>query len=120
MPKTFFVLFFQANFGELPSGEEKVCLDPLSVIFGDSVHSRTCRILMMLVVPGHLLFALTISFFNLGHTTVTPIFVLFYICAAFLQIWILLHTAHWMIHCVSNDFTSFFTHSSFFQKFIFF
>jgi len=91
-------LHSNAAFGELPSGEDKVCLDPLSVIIGESVHSRTCRILMMLVVPGHLLFAFTISFFNLGHTTVTPIFVIFYICAAFLQIWILLHTAHWMIH----------------------
>ena len=86
------------NFGDLPAGEDKICLDPISVIFGSSIHSRTVRILMLLVVPGHLLFASTISFFNLGHTTITPIFVLFYLFAAILQIWILLHTAHWMIH----------------------
>ena len=53
---------------------------------------------MMLIIPGHLLFAFTISFFNLGHTTVTPVFVVFYIFAAVLQIWILLHTAQWMVH----------------------
>lgn len=52
----------------------------------------------MLVVPGHLLFASTISLFNVGHTSITFIFVVFYILAAVLQIWILLHTAHWMIH----------------------
>ena len=68
------------------------------MLFGKSIHSRTCRILMCMVIPGHLLFASTISFFNVGHTTVTMIFALFYVFAAVLQIWILLHTAHWMIH----------------------
>lgn len=82
----------------LPPGDEKICVDPISVIFGKSIHSRTCRILLMLVVPGHLLFAYTISFLQFGHTSVTPIFVVVYICAAVIQIWILLHTAHWMIH----------------------
>ena len=53
---------------------------------------------MMLVIPGHLLFAYTIAFLNLGHTSITPLFILFYIPATVLQIWILLHTAHWMIH----------------------
>ncbi len=52
----------------------------------------------MLVVPGHLLFAFTISFLQFGHTTITPIFVVFYVIAAVIQVWILLHTAHWMIH----------------------
>ena len=47
---------------------------------------------MMLVIPGHILFAYTIAFFNLGHTSITPFFILFYIPAAVLQIWILLHT----------------------------
>lgn len=44
------------------------------------------------------MFAITISLLQFGHTTITPIFLLFYILAAVLQIWILLHTAHWMIH----------------------
>lgn len=53
---------------------------------------------MMLVIPGHLMFATTISLLQFGHTTLTPTFLVFYVLAAVLQIWILLHTAHWMIH----------------------
>lgn len=91
-------LHSQATFGTLPPGEDKIFIDPIALLIRNSVHTRTCRILMMLVIPGHLLFAYTIAFFNLGHTSITSLFILFYIPAAVLQIWILLHTAHWMIH----------------------
>ena len=89
---------FKATFGTLPPGEDKIFINPIALLIRNSVHTRTCRILMMLVIPGHLLFAYTIAFFNLGHTSITSLFILFYIPAAVLQIWILLHTAHWMIH----------------------
>lgn len=91
-------LHAHAVFGILPDEDKEVCVDPCSVVFGSNIHSRTCRVLLLLVIPGHLMFAFTISFLQFGHTTVTGTFVVFYLCAAIIQIWILLHTAHWMIH----------------------
>ena len=51
---------------------------------------------MMLVIPGHLLFAYIISYF--GPTTLTWEFALVYIFAALIQIWVLLCLAQWGIH----------------------
>ena len=50
-----------------------------------------------MAVPGHFLFAFTISFLKAGHTTTTAVFFCFYLIAAFVQIWILLCCAHWMV-----------------------
>ena len=52
-----------------------------------STFSRTARILLLLVLPGHLLFALTIAFAKAGHTSSTPLFFVFYLVAAVIQIW---------------------------------
>ena len=85
--------------GVLPKNEEPgVCLNPCSVVCSTSnVHSRTCRVLLAIAIPGHFLFAFTISFLKAGHTSTTATFYTFYLMAAFLQIWILLCVAHWMI-----------------------
>lgn len=87
----------QSKLGVLPNGEQKVCLDPLSILFGKRIHSRSCRVLLFLSIPGHVCFALLISKFNAGHTTLTPSFYALYLSAAFVQIWILLCCAHWMV-----------------------
>lgn len=49
-------------------------------------HPRTARVLLLLVVPGHLVFMYTISYLKAGHTSLTPIFVVTYLLAAFLQV----------------------------------
>lgn len=51
------------------------------------VNSRSARVLFLLVVPGHLVFLYTISCMQGGHTTLTLIFIIFYMTAALLQVW---------------------------------
>jgi len=49
-------------------------------------HARTARALTLMVVPGHLIFAYTISYIQAGHTSVTPVFLAFYLLAALIQV----------------------------------
>ncbi|XP_040841478.1 solute carrier family 41 member 1 isoform X2 [Ochotona curzoniae] len=64
----------------------------------NDVNSRSARVLFLLVVPGHLVFLYTISCMQGGHTTLTLIFIIFYMTAALLQVLILLYFADWMVH----------------------
>lgn len=50
------------------------------------MNSRSARVLFLLVVPGHLVFLYTISCMQGGHTTLTLIFIVFYMTAALLQV----------------------------------
>ena len=90
----------QSSIGTLPKNDldHGICINPLSVVFSQTnVHSRTSRVLLAMAVPGHFLFAFTISFLQAGHTTTTATFYAFYIITAVIQIWILLCCAHWMV-----------------------
>ncbi|XP_046405170.1 solute carrier family 41 member 1-like [Ischnura elegans] len=61
-------------------------------------HARTARVLLLMVIPGHLIFSYTISCLQAGHTTLTPIFVVIYLIAALIQVFLLLFLAHVMVH----------------------
>nr|XP_006628513.1 PREDICTED: solute carrier family 41 member 1 [Lepisosteus oculatus]XP_015198110.1 PREDICTED: solute carrier family 41 member 1 [Lepisosteus oculatus] len=81
-----------------PSVPQRRCPTPCSTFFGSSVNSRSARVLFLLVVPGHLVFLYTINSMQAGHTTLTSIFVAFYMTAALLQVLILLYFSDWMVH----------------------
>ncbi|KFM73848.1 Solute carrier family 41 member 1, partial [Stegodyphus mimosarum] len=68
-----------------------MCKDPISAFFGKSLHSTTARVLMLMVIPGHLVFTYGIRFVNAGHTSVTPMFLTFYLLAAVIQVALLLY-----------------------------
>uniref|UniRef100_A0A3P8VIS4 Solute carrier family 41 member n=1 Tax=Cynoglossus semilaevis TaxID=244447 RepID=A0A3P8VIS4_CYNSE len=74
------------------------CPTPCIAFFGSSVNSRSARVLFLLVAPGHIVFLYTINSLRGGHTTLTPIFITFYLVAALLQVIILLYLADWMVH----------------------
>ncbi|XP_064632349.1 solute carrier family 41 member 1-like isoform X2 [Lineus longissimus] len=84
--------------GVLPLGSVKGCPNPCSTFFAKNLNSRTARVLMLMVVPGHLIFVYTIHYMNAGHTSITPIFTCFYLVAALLQVALLLYIANWMVH----------------------
>uniref|UniRef100_A0A8C2TT04 Solute carrier family 41 member n=1 Tax=Coturnix japonica TaxID=93934 RepID=A0A8C2TT04_COTJA len=84
--------------GESPETTPRKCPSPCSTFFSSDVNSRSARVLFLLVVPGHLVFLYTISSMQGGHTTLTPIFIVFYMTAALLQVLILLYIADWMVH----------------------
>ena len=92
--------FQSSGIGSLPKNDQDhgICVNPCSIVFSPTnIHSRTCRVLLAMAVPGHFLFAFTISFLQAGHTTTTSTFYAFYLLAAVIQIWILLCSAHWMV-----------------------
>lgn len=65
----------------------RVQLNPeLCLGFLADVNSRSARVLLLLVVPGHLIFLYTINSLQGGHTTLTLIFIVFYMMAALLQV----------------------------------
>ncbi|XP_032502888.1 solute carrier family 41 member 1 isoform X2 [Phocoena sinus] len=82
------------NSGQAP----RRCPSPCTTFFSPDVNSRSARVLFLLVVPGHLVFLYTISCMQGGHTTLTLIFIVFYMTAALLQVLILLYIADWMVH----------------------
>lgn len=88
----------RSKLGELPSDSNTLCISPCSAFFGKSDHSRTAIILMMLVVPGHLIFAYSIHAIKEGNTSLSAIFTPIYLTTTVLQVAILLYVAHCMIH----------------------
>ncbi|KAB7502558.1 Solute carrier family 41 member 1 [Armadillidium nasatum] len=87
-----------SSLGKLPRGIKNICLNPFSAFCTNDVHSRTARVLLLLVIPGHLVFVYAISYLKAGHTSLTMVFVIIYLLAAFLQVLILLYVVHIMIH----------------------
>uniref|UniRef100_A0A8D3BYS7 Solute carrier family 41 member n=1 Tax=Scophthalmus maximus TaxID=52904 RepID=A0A8D3BYS7_SCOMX len=83
--------------GALPFEMSATCPAPRDTFCSSDVNSKTTRVLVALVVPGHLLFLYTIHLLQGGHTTMTPTFVICYLCAALLQVVILLYVARLLV-----------------------
>ncbi|XP_077539709.1 solute carrier family 41 member 1-like isoform X3 [Haemaphysalis longicornis] len=88
----------RATLGSLPASDPVVCLNPCTAFFGRSVHARTARVLLLMVVPGQLVFTYGIRLLKAGHTSITPVFLAVYLAAALLQVLLLLYVAHVMVH----------------------
>ncbi|XP_012528561.2 solute carrier family 41 member 1 [Monomorium pharaonis] len=78
-------------------GTLNVCISPFHAFFAKGGHARTARVLLMMVIPGHLIFSYTISYLQAGHTSFTPIFIMIYLIAAMLQVILLLYIAQLMV-----------------------
>ncbi|NWT40743.1 S41A2 protein, partial [Chroicocephalus maculipennis] len=83
--------------GELPE-EAKGCYYPCRTYYGAGVNNKSAQVLLLLVIPGHLIFLYTIHLMKSGHTSLTPIFIAVYLFAALLQVFTLLWIADWMVH----------------------
>ncbi|CAG5093702.1 Similar to SLC41A1: Solute carrier family 41 member 1 (Pongo abelii) [Cotesia congregata] len=92
----------QADLGTLliPPGHTHpvIFITPIANFFGKGHHSRTTRVLMAMVIPGHIIFIYMIKYMKDGDTALTPLFVFVYLCAAMLQVAALLYIAYIMIH----------------------
>lgn len=64
---------------EHAAGYYSFCVSP-------DLNSKSARVLVTLVVPGHLFFLYTIHLLQGGHTAMTPIFIICYLSAALLQV----------------------------------
>lgn len=83
--------------GELPEEPSGWCC-PFRTFFGPGVNNKSAQVLLLLVIPGHLIFLYTIHLMKSGHTSLTVIFVIVYLFAAVLQVFTLLWIADWMVH----------------------
>jgi len=75
-----------------------IFISPLTVFFGKSTHAKTTRVLMSMVIPGHLIFIYTIDYMKADDTQLSSLFVIVYLFAASMQVATLLYVAHIMIH----------------------
>ncbi|XP_026205714.1 solute carrier family 41 member 1-like isoform X2 [Anabas testudineus] len=83
--------------GALPFKMSLNCPGPCVTFCSSDVNSKSARVLVILVIPGHLLFLYTIHLLQGGHLALTPIFIFCYLSAALLQVVILLYMANLMV-----------------------
>lgn len=86
--------------GRLPVTATRGCPNPGGAFCGTTINAKAARVLLSLVIPGHLIFMFTISYMKAGHTSITITFAGIYLLASLLQVIILLYLAHWMVHFV--------------------
>ncbi|XP_069571009.1 solute carrier family 41 member 1-like isoform X1 [Brachyistius frenatus] len=84
--------------GALPFKMSTNCPGPCATFCSSDVNSKSARVLVTLVVPGHILFLYTIHLLQGGHTAMTPTFIVCYLFAALFQVGILLYVASLMVH----------------------
>ncbi|XP_017778715.1 PREDICTED: solute carrier family 41 member 1-like isoform X2 [Nicrophorus vespilloides] len=75
-----------------------IFISPVAAFWGKGTHARTTRVLMAMVLPGHLIFIYTIDYMKSGDTQLSSLFVIVYLCAATMQVATLLYVAYIMIH----------------------
>ncbi|KAF5272827.1 hypothetical protein FQR65_LT00423 [Abscondita terminalis] len=93
----------QAQLGILTSDsnadeDNVIFISPVAGFCGKGTHARTTRVLMAMVIPGHVIFIYTIDYMKGGDTSLSTLFVLVYLCAAVMQVATLLYVAYIMIH----------------------
>lgn len=67
-------------------GHPVVISNPLILTPALGANHRSAQVLILLVVPGHVIFLYTIHLMKSGHTTLTPIFMSVYLATALLQV----------------------------------
>nr|CAH7745684.1 unnamed protein product [Callosobruchus chinensis] len=75
-----------------------IFISPVTLFCGKTMHARTTRVLMTMVLPGHLIFIYTIDYMKDGDTSLSTWFVIVYLYAAVMQVATLLYVAFIMIH----------------------
>uniref|UniRef100_A0A8C5GLK6 Solute carrier family 41 member n=1 Tax=Gouania willdenowi TaxID=441366 RepID=A0A8C5GLK6_GOUWI len=90
-------LHFWSIPGSLPSKMRSNCPGPCETFCSSDQNSESARVLVTLVVPGHLLFLYAIHLLQGGHSSMTPIFIICYLCASLLQVVFLLNVASLMV-----------------------
>ncbi|XP_024137124.1 solute carrier family 41 member 2 [Oryzias melastigma] len=83
--------------GELPE-ERRGCFNPCRIFFGPGANHQSARVLLLLVLPGQLLFLFTIYLMKGGLAVPSLLLTLFYLSAALLQVFLLLCLADCMVH----------------------
>uniref|UniRef100_A0A3B4XBX5 Solute carrier family 41 member n=1 Tax=Seriola lalandi dorsalis TaxID=1841481 RepID=A0A3B4XBX5_SERLL len=84
--------------GEVPE-DRKSCLPFVSFVMAGANH-RSAQILLLLVIPGQLIFLLTIHLMKGGRTLPSPLLTVAFLSASLIQVFTLLCIADCMVHCL--------------------
>ncbi|XP_076589543.1 solute carrier family 41 member 2 [Chaetodon auriga] len=85
--------------GEVPE-DRKSCYSPCRTFFGSGANHRSAQVLLLLVIPGQLVFLHTIHLMKGGHTLPSPLFTVAFLSASLVQVCSLLCIADCMVHCL--------------------
>ena len=58
----------------------------ISLLVSLALNARAARVLLLLVVPGHLIFTYSIYYMSDGHIPISILFLIFYLTAAVVQV----------------------------------
>uniref|UniRef100_A0A914WKI7 SLC41A/MgtE integral membrane domain-containing protein n=1 Tax=Plectus sambesii TaxID=2011161 RepID=A0A914WKI7_9BILA len=83
--------------GRLPSGTPMSFLSLRRAFFSNDVDSRSARVLLAMVIPGHLIFTLAIYLAKAGSINVTVWFLVAYLLVAIIQVFMLLFICQWLV-----------------------
>uniref|UniRef100_A0A3Q3EEL3 Solute carrier family 41 member n=1 Tax=Labrus bergylta TaxID=56723 RepID=A0A3Q3EEL3_9LABR len=82
---------------EVPE-ERQGCYNPCRTFFGTGANHRSAQVLLLLVIPGQLVFIHTIHLIKGGHTLPSPLFTVTFLSASLIQVSSLLCSADCMVH----------------------
>ncbi|TKS73205.1 Solute carrier family 41 member 2 [Collichthys lucidus] len=85
--------------GEVPE-DRKSCYNPCRTFLGSGANHRSAQILLLLVMPGQLVFIHIIHLMKGGHTLPSPLFTVAFLSASLIQVFSLLCIADCMVHCL--------------------
>ncbi|XP_041853415.1 solute carrier family 41 member 2 [Melanotaenia boesemani] len=85
--------------GEVPE-DHKHCFNPCRTFFGSGANHRSAQVLLLLVLPGQLIFLHTIHLMKGGLTLPSPLFIVFFLSASLIQVFLLLCIADCLVHCL--------------------
>ncbi|XP_034541552.1 solute carrier family 41 member 2 [Notolabrus celidotus] len=74
------------------------CYNPCRTFFGTGANHRSAQVLLLLVIPGQLVFIYAIHLIKGGHTLPSPLFIVTFLSACLIQVSSLLLIADCMVH----------------------
>ncbi|XP_073327509.1 solute carrier family 41 member 2 [Pagrus major] len=85
--------------GEVPE-DRRSCFNPCRSFFGSGPNHRSAQVLLLLVIPGQLVFLHAIHLIKGGHTLPSPLLTVTFLSASLIQVFSLLCIADCMVHCL--------------------
>ncbi|XP_077568428.1 solute carrier family 41 member 2 isoform X2 [Stigmatopora nigra] len=86
--------------GDLPENRKKCCHQPCGAFFGSGPNSRCAKVLLLMVVPGQLLFLYLIHLIKGAPSMPSLPFTVAFLSASFVQVFCLLCIADGLVHCL--------------------
>ncbi|KAM9377662.1 solute carrier family 41 member 2 [Pholidichthys leucotaenia] len=85
--------------GDVPV-DRRCCYNPFHAFFGPGANHRSAKVMLVLGVPGQLIFMLSIHLTKGGHTWPSPLFMVLFLSASLIQVVFLLCITDCIVHCL--------------------